>query len=75
MNKIKGTDPSKEQTSQQMCALLVSVDTARFQGSRPKKTKTNWKNQINKPKPIICITLVRKNLMENGSDVYHREFG
>lgn len=63
MNKIKETDPSKEQTSQQMCARLVSVNTASFQGSRPERcNQMEELNQINKPKP--SITLFRKNLKE-----------
>lgn len=39
MNQIKETGPSKEQTSQLMCALLKSVYTAKSQDSRPGREK------------------------------------
>jgi len=47
MNKTKGIGPSREQTSQQMCALLVSVNTARFQGSIPERQQPVGRNAPN----------------------------
>lgn len=69
MNKIAGTDPSKEQTSQQTYAPLVSVYTARFQGSRPERhNQLEQINQKSNQHTEPTSTLLKKNIID-----YRRE--